>query len=402
MSSRPPLHDYLETLSCSACDGAHDPRQIHTVCRECGHSLLPRYDLRRVARAVAPDEVARRPRGIWRFRELLPPVAVGGGAGLGAGDTPLLPLRRLGERLGMPHLWLKDEGANPTGTFKARGAAVGVAAAAALGVRELAIPTAGNAGSAWAAYSAAAGLPIHVVMPVDTPSPIKAECAAYGADVTEVDGLISDAARIVGERAARRGWFDASTMREPYRVEGKKTMGLEIAEAFDWKPPDAVLYPTGGGVGLIGIWKAMRELDEMGWLEGPAPRLIAVQAAGCASIVDAWEAGAATAERVADAHTVAPGLRVPLPFAHALVLRAIRETGGTAVAVGDDELMAAMSEIAESEGLFACPEGAALLPALRRLLERGDLTRDATVVLLNTGNALKYTDLMHAPGGPAA
>ncbi len=396
------MHDFLETLACGACGREHDARRIHTVCEACGHSLLPRYDLDRVSRAITPDEVARRPRGIWRFRELLPPVAVSEGADLGAGDTPLFPLRRLGRRLGMSNLWLKDEGANPTGTFKARGAAVGVAAAAALGIRELAIPTAGNAGSAWAAYSAAVGLPIHVVMPVDTPPPIKAECAAYGADLTEVDGLISDAARIVGERAARHGWFDASTMREPYRVEGKKTMGLEIAEAFDWKPPDAVLYPTGGGVGLIGIWKAMRELDEMGWLKGPPPRLIAVQAAGCASIVHAWEAGAATAERVADAHTIAPGLRVPLPFAHALVLRAMRETGGTAVAVGDDELIAAMSELAESEGVFACPEGAALLPALRRLLEQGDLEHDATVVLLNTGNALKYTDLVHAPVGSAA
>jgi len=392
----------MESLVCGACDREHDARQIHTVCERCGHSLLARYDLGRVSRAITPDDVARRPRGIWRFRELLPPVAGSHGGDLGAGDTPLLPLQRLGRRLGMSNLWLKDEGANPTGTFKARGAAVGVAAAAALGVHELAIPTAGNAGSAWAAYSAAYGLPIHVVMPVDTPPPIKAECVAYGAVVTEVDGLISDAAGIVGERAARHGWFDASTMREPYRVEGKKTMGLEIAEAFDWKPPDAVLYPTGGGVGLIGIWKAMRELDEMGWLEGPPPRLIAVQAAGCASIVDAWDAGAATAERAADAHTIAPGLRVPLPFAHALVLRAIRETGGTAVAVSDDELVAAMSELAESEGVFACPEGAALLPALRRLLERGDLTRDQTVVLLNTGNALKYTDLMQAPGGSAA
>ncbi len=394
-------YDYLEALSCSACEREHDARQVQTVCRECGHSLLARYDLRRLSRAITPDDVTRRPRGLWRFRELLPPMAVGG-PDLGAGDTPLLPLRRLGERLGMPSLWLKDEGANPTGTFKARGAAVGVAAAAALGVRELAIPTAGNAGSAWAAYCAAAGLTLHVAMPVDTPLPIKAECRAYGAEVTEVDGLISDAGRLIGERAARHGWFDASTMREPYRVEGKKTMGLEIAEAFDWKPPDAVLYPTGGGVGLIAIWKAMRELDELGWLKGPPPRLIAVQADGCRPVVDAWEAGAATAERAVDAHTAAPGLRVPLPFAHALMLRAIRETNGTAVAVSDHELIAAVSELARSEGILACPEGAALVPALRRLLERGDLARDARVVLLNTGNALKYTDLLHAPGAAPA
>ncbi len=371
------------------------------MCRICGGLLLARYDLDRLSDAIRLRDVARRPAGVWRFRELLPPVQPADSRGLGAGDTPLLRLNRLGERVGLSNLWLKDEGSNPTGTFKARGAAVGVAAAAALGIHELAIPTAGNAGSAWAAYCAAAGLRLHVVMPADTPSPIKAECIAYGAELTEIDGVISDAARVVGESVARHGWFDASTMREPYRVEGKKTMGLELAEAFDWTPPAAVLYPTGGGVGLIGIWKAMRELTELGWLNGPPSRLIAVQAEGCRPIVDAWEAGAGTADRTSEPNTVAPGLRVPLPFAHALLLRAIRETDGTAIAVSDEDLVAGMSELATTEGIFACPEGAALIPAVRRLVERGDFEPDANVVLLNTGNGLKYTELMTAaPGAP--
>lgn len=394
MSSSGQAHDFLDGLVCSACSHKHNAHEPQTVCQICGHSLLARYDLARLAGTVRPDDLASRAPGVWRFRELLPSVQPNIDGGLGAGDTPLLRMTRLGQRIGLNNLWLKDEGANPTGTFKARGAAVGVAAAAALGIRDLAIPTAGNAGSAWAAYCAAAGLRLHVVMPSDTPSPIKAECIAYGAELTEVDGLISDAARIVANNAARHGWFDASTMREPYRIEGKKTMGFELAEAFGWTPPDVVLYPTGGGVGLIGIWKAMQELAELGWLKGPPPRLIAVQTEGCRPIVDAWEAGAGRAERAFHPHTVASGLRVPLPFAHSLVLRAIRETNGTAISVGDDELLAGMAELASIEGIFACPEGATLVSAVQRLLERGDIDTQANVVLLNTGSGLKYTDLI--------
>ena len=395
MPQRPrPSVSHLRSLRCSECDRQHDAHAPQTVCASCGETLLPEYDIAAIAATITKDALAVRAPGLWRYREFLPLGDDAAISDLGEGATPMLPLRRLGRALGMSRLWLKDEGTNPTGTFKARGAAVGVARAKELGLRELVIPTAGNAGSAWAAHAAAAGLKLHVIMPVETPDPIKAECAAYGADVTEVRGVISDAGRVAAQRAAEHGWFDASTMREPYRVEGKKTMGFEIAEAFDWDPPDVILYPTGGGVGLIGIWKAMLELQAVGWIGDRLPRLVAVQAEGCRPIVDAFAAGADAAERAADPQTTAAGLRVPLPFAHKLVLRILRETQGTAVDVPDAELVEAMHELASVEGIFACPEGAALLPALRRLLDRGDISPDERVVLLNTGNGLKYTHLV--------
>ena len=396
----PTFTSFLTTLRCAETGQAHDPTVLQSVSHGAGATLLPEYDLDAVRAAVTPEDIRRRPHDLWRFRELLPLDSPHQAPDLGAGATPLLSLRRLGEHFGLTNLWLKDEGANPTGTFKARGAAVGVARAHELGVREIAIPTAGNAGSAWAAYCAAWGITLRVVMPVNTPDPIKAECVAYGADVTEVRGVISDAGRIASERAAESGWFDASTMKEPYRVEGKKTMGLEIAEAFDWDPPDVVLYPTGGGVGLIGVWKAMRELADLGWLKGTPPRLIAVQAADCAPIVQAWESGVPDAERPDDPRTVANGLLVPLPFAHRLILRILHETGGTAVAVDDDQLVHAMRQLADLEGVLAAPEGAALVPALTTLLQRGDIGRDERIVLLNTGNALKYTHLVDLPARP--
>lgn len=399
MSPRP-FTSFLTSLRCAETGEAHDPAVLQSVSHGAGATLLPEYDLQAVGATVTPEDIGQRPHDLWRFRELLPLDNPLEAPDLGAGATPLLRLRRLSEHLGLSHLWLKDEGANPTGTFKARGAAVGVARAYELGVRDIAIPTAGNAGSAWAAYCAAWGINLRVVMPVNTPDPIKAECVAYGADVTEVRGVISDAGRIASERSAEAGWFDASTMKEPYRVEGKKTMGLEIAEAFDWDPPDVVLYPTGGGVGLIGVWKAMRELAELGWLKGAPPRLIAVQAAGCAPIVEAFEAGLDDAERPADPQTTANGLLVPLPFAHRLILRILRETGGTAVAVDDAELVHGMRQLADLEGVLAAPEGAALVPALSKLLERGDIGRGERIVLLNTGNALKYTHLVDRPSRP--
>ena len=399
MSDRP-FTSFLTTLRCAETGEAHDPTVLQSVSHGAGATLLPEYDLDAVRAAVTPDDIRQRPQDLWRFRELLPLDNPLQAPDLGAGATPLFRLNRLGEQFGLNNLWLKDEGANPTGTFKARGAAVGVARAYELGVRDIAIPTAGNAGSAWAAYCAAWGITLRVVMPVNTPDPIKAECVAYGADVTEVRGVISDAGRIASERSAQAGWFDASTMKEPYRVEGKKTMGLEIAEAFDWAPPDVVLYPTGGGVGLIGVWKAMCELADLGWLKGSPPRLIAVQASGCAPVVDAFEAGADDAERPDHPHTTANGLLVPLPFAHRLILRILRETGGAAVAVDDDELVDGMRRLAALEGVMAAPEGAALVPALTRLLERGDIGRDERIVLLNTGNALKYTHLVDRPARP--
>ncbi len=390
----------LLELRCAETGASHDPKQIQTVSHGAEATLLPQYDLDAVRDVVTPEVIAQRPANLWKFRELLPLDNPLNAPDLGAGATPMIPMCQLAARLGLKNLWLKDEGTNPTGTFKARGAAVGVARAHELGVREIAIPTAGNAGSAWAAYCAAWGITLHVVMPVKTPEPIKAECIAYGADVTEVRGVISDAGRIVAERSTEAGWFDASTMKEPYRVEGKKTMGLEIAEAFDWDPPDVVLYPTGGGVGLIGVWKAMQELSELGWLRGSPPRLIAVQASGCQPIVDAFQAGAESAVRPEDPRTTANGLLVPLPFAHRLVLRILKDTHGTAVAVDDNELVTGMRELAAQEGVLAAPEGAALIPALSHLLDRGDIDRDERIVLLNTGNALKYTHLVNRPDVP--
>ena len=391
------FRSFLTSLRCSESGESHDPSQLHTVSHGAKATLLPEYDLDRVRHAINPDQIRERPHDLWRFRELLPLENPLRAPDLGAGATPMLRLHHMGKRLGLNELWLKDEGTNPTGTFKARGAAVGVARAFELGVREIAIPTAGNAGSAWAAYCAAWGITLHIVMPENTPDPIKAECVAYGANLTEVRGVISDAGQIIAEGSNDAGGCNASTMKEPYRVEGKKTMGLEIAEAFDWDPPDVVIYPTGGGVGLIGVWKAMRELAELGWLKGTAPRLMAVQTSGCCPMVDALESGSDHAVTATNPQTCANGLLVPLPFAHRLILRIIRETNGTAVAVSEDELVDGMQELSVSEGLLIAPEGAALIPALTRLISRGDISRDERVVLLNTGNALKYTHLVQRP-----
>lgn len=313
---------------------------------------------------------------------------------LGEGWTPLLPLPRLGARLGCEDLWLKDEGCNPTGTFKARGAAVAVSRARELGARALAMPTAGNAGGAWAAYCARAGLPLTVVMPVDAPAINAREAALYGARVYLVRGLISEAAAVVARHAAATGAFDAATLNEPYRVEGKKTMGYEIMEQFGWRPPSAIVYPAGGGVGLIGIWRALQEMRALGWLEGSPPRLAVVQAEGCRPLVEAWRDGREHAPWWPEAATVAAGLRVPKGRGDFLVLRALRETGGTAVAVPDEEILVETHELARSEGLWICPEGAAAVAAVRRLRAAGWLARSDRVVILNTGSGMKYPELV--------
>ena len=332
---------------------------------------------------------------MWRYREVLPVRQQQNIADLGEGSTPTLRLHSTERELGMRELWLKDEGANPTGTFKARGAAAAYSRARELGVRDIAMGTAGNAGSALAAYAAAAGISAHVAMPRFTPEPIKAECRAYGVNVVEVDGPISVAGQLMAERARANGWFEGSTLKEPYRIEGKKTMGYELAEFFDWEMPDVVLYPTGGGVGLIGIWKAALEMARLGWLRGRSmPRLVAVQASGCDPIVKAYAAGSASASAPESPHTVAAGLLVPLPYGHRLVLRIIRETNGAAVAVDDSRLAAAMATLAQREGLLLCPEAAALLPALEHLLASGVIAADERVVLLSTGNGLKYSHLL--------
>ena len=300
----------------------------------------------------------------------------------------------MGAEIGLPDLLVKDEGLNPGGTFKARGASCGVSMARSLGVREVALPTAGNAGGAWAAYGTAAGIPIHVAMPADAPALTRLEVQLHGGELTLVDGLISDAGKLIAERAAANGWFDAATLREPYRIEGKKTLGLEIAEQLGWRPPDSIVYPAGGGVGLIGMWRAFDQLAALGWLDGPPPRLHIVQAAGCAPLVRAFEAGTDDAGMWEGAHTIAAGLRVPRALGDFLVLRALRETGGSAVAVDDDTILDALGQLARSEGILASPEGAATLAGAAALRARGDLRPDERVVLVVTGSGLTDRDAL--------
>jgi len=312
---------------------------------------------------------------------------------LGEGWTPLIHARRLGERLGMRHLYIKDESLNPTASFKARGMAVAVSMAKELGARKLAVPSAGNAAGALAAYAAKAALEAYIFMPRDVPQANLIECQQFGATVTLVDGLITDCGRIVAERKVAEGWFEVSTLKEPYRIEGKKTMGYELAEQMGWELPDVVLYPTGGGTGLIGMWKAFDEMERLGWIGAERPRMVTVQAEGCAPIVQAFAAGADVGAEIADPHTVAAGLRVPKAIGDFLMLDILRRSGGTAVSVSDAELTAAVREIGAAEGIFAAPEGAACLPALKKLLEQGKVDREERVVLFNTGSGLKYLDL---------
>jgi threonine synthase len=358
--------------------------------------LLARYDLASVSRYVRRGDAMRRQRDLWRYRELLPVLDEANVVTLGEGGTPLLPLRRLGAQLGLRHLYLKEEGYNPTGSFKARGLAVAVSKAKELGLRKLAIPTAGNAGSAMAAYAAAAGLEAYVFAPDDTPPMILQECLILGAHTYVIKGLINDAGRIVQEGQAEHGWFDMSTLKEPYRLEGKKTMGIELAEDFGWRLPDVILYPTGGGTGLIGMWKAFAELRALGWIDEQRPRMVVVQAEGCAPIVKAFEDGATEAPLWPNAHTMASGLRVPKAFADFLILQTLRDSEGTAVAVSDEEMALAQRTLAGSEGIFACPEGAATVAALQMLRQQGWIEAHERVVVFNTGSGLKYAELLHA------
>jgi threonine synthase len=311
---------------------------------------------------------------------------------LGEGWTPLFRTRRLGERISASNLWVKDEGLNPTGSFKARGLACAISMCRELGIRKVAIPSAGNAAGACATYAAAAGMESHIFMPQDVPQSNFVECRAAGAKVTLVDGLISDCGRIVGERKAAEGWFEVSTLKEPYRIEGKKTMGYEVAEQFEWKLPSAILYPAGGGVGLIGMWKAFAEMEELGWIGRERPKMIAVQAEGCQPVVRAWKQQADRAEFYDGASTVASGLRVPKPLGDALMLRAIRESGGCAIAVSDAEMLDGGIEMAETEGIFAAPEGGACVAAVRRLIAEGFLLSDERIVIYNTGSGIKYLE----------
>jgi threonine synthase len=358
--------------------------------------LLARYDLAAVQRYVRRGDGVRRRRNLWRYRELLPVLDEANVVTLGEGGTPLLPLSRLGSQLGLGQLYLKEEGYSPTGTFKARGLAMAVSKAKELGLRKLAIATAGNAGSAMAAYAAAAGLAAYVFTPDDTPPMIVQECMMLGAHVYVIKGLINDAGRIVQEGKAEHGWFDMSTLKEPYRLEGKKTMGFELAEDFGWHLPDVIVYPTGGGTGLIGMWKAFAELHALGWIDNHRPRMVVVQAEGCAPIVKAFEAGATEAPPWPSAHTMASGIRVPKAFADFLILQAVRDSEGTAVAVSDEDMAQAQRLLATTEGVFACPEGAATVAALQLLRRQEWIQTHERVVLFNTGSGLKYADLLHA------
>jgi threonine synthase len=387
---------YLSHLECADCAATYDASVEQHRCG-CGGILLARYDLARLARAVSREQIAARSwsSGLWRYAELLPVERPEDRVTLGEGATPLLPVEWLSAELGA-EMWLKDEGLNPTGSFKARGAAVGVSRAKQLGATTIALPTAGNAGAAWAAYCARAGLPVVVAMPKDAPALTQQEVRLYGARLHLVEGTIADAGGWLNQWSAEVGVdvYNASTFKEPYRLEGKKTLGLEMAEQLGWRAPDVILYPTGGGVGLIGLWKAFAELRALGWLadDQPIPRLVAVQAEGCAPVVRAWEAGQTTTAFWEGAQTIAAGLRVPGPLAGGLILRALRETQGTALAVSDSEIRVALGELARA-GLWVCPEGVALLPAARRLRREGWIHDGERVVLLNTGAGLVYPDV---------
>jgi threonine synthase len=375
-------------LECSACGKKYDASVEQHLCT-CGKPLLARYDLRRAADTLTLENLKTRPRTLWRYAEVLPndpPVS------LGEGMTALVPVPRLGVFMGLQRLYVKDEGLNPTGSFKARGMTVAVTRAKQLGAKALAAPTAGNAGGALAAYAAAAGLPAVIVMPADTPIANVMECQAFGAKVVKLNGLISDCGKYVAEHKDREGWYDVSTLKEPYRIEGKKTMGYELWEQFEGKLPDVILYPTGGGVGLIGMCKAFDEMQEMGWIGAERPRMVAVQAEGCAPIVKAWEAHENSAEFFKNAATIASGLRVPGPLGDLLILSMLRQTKGTALTVTDEEMLHAGRELAALEGIFAAPEGAATVIAARKLVVSGWIAPHESVVLFNTGTGYKYAE----------
>lgn len=380
---------YLECSRCGEQVSADGPQ---TVCPKDAGSLYVRYDLQALRGKFRRESLAGCAPTMWRYAEVLPdaePVS------LGEGLTPMLRSRQ------DANVFIKDEGLNPTGSFKARGLCAAVTMARAYGQKKLAIPSAGNAASALAAYCAAAGIEAFIFMPKDVPQANLVECESYGAKVTLVDGLISDCARTVAERKQAEGWFDVSTLKEPFRVEGKKTMGYEVAEQLGWELPDAIIYPTGGGVGLIGMWKAFEEMEQMGWLpeDGKRPKMIAVQSAGCAPIPKAWDEGKAASETWKDAHTLAAGLRVPKAYGDYIILDILKRSGGTAVAVSDEEIMEALKWWAANEGVFAAPEGAASLAAYRRLRASGFLKESDRVVLFNTGSGLKYIDVIAAASG---
>ena len=388
------MKSYLTHLECTYCHATYPADEVIRLCAECSKVLYPRYDLAGARDALNPDELKNRPANMWRYFEVMPVLDEANVITLGEGFTPIFKAERLGDKIGASAVYIKDESLNPTASFKARGLSAAVSKAKELGITKLTMPSAGNAAGAMAAYAAKGGMEAHVFMPKDAPEANQIEVSISGGDLTLIDGLISDAGVLSRKRAAEEGLFDVSTLQEPYRVEGKKTMGYEIAEQSDWELPDAIIYPTGGGTGIVGMWKAFAEMEEMGWIGPKRPKMYAVQAEGCAPIVRAFREGAEFAEPWENAQTMAAGIRVPGAIGDYLILGAIRESGGGALTVTDDEMTYYMSLVASLEGMFICPEGAATAVALNKLLVAGDLSPDENILLLNTGSGLKYLDVM--------
>ncbi len=383
---------HLTHLACTACGREYDAGIPQNVSTCCSKPLYPQYDLAAAARTLTKDSLKGRVKSLWRYREVLPVRRDADIVTLGEGFTPLLPAPCLGAKLGLERLLIKDEALNPTQSFKARGMTTAVSMARQFGLKKLAVPSAGNAAGAMAAYAARAGIEAHIFMPADTPKANIIECRELGAHVTLINGLITDCGAEVARRKAAEGWFDVSTLKEPYRVEGKKTLGYELAEQLDWTLPDVVIYPTGGGTGLVGMWKAFDEMERMGWIGPKRPRMFSVQAAGCQPIVRAFQAGEKSAAEHVGATTKASGLRVPKAIGDFIMLDILRKSGGGAVAVTDDEMIAGVREVGAAEGLFVAPEGAATYAGLRHLLAAGTVRREESVVLFNTGAGVKYLE----------
>jgi threonine synthase len=382
---------YFTDLSCSICGESFNIHEVQTICTVCNAPLIVNYDLETLKRKLDRDEFAHRTKGMWRWSELLPVFTLDNIISLGEGDTPLLHLGNLGSELGIPNLLMKDEGQNPTGSFKARGLSAAVSKSKELGIGKIVIPSAGNAGGALAAYAARAGINSLIYMPKNSPLANIIESEITGAKVILVDGLISDAGKYAQKASASDGWFNMSTFMEPYRVEGKKIMGYEIAESLGWKLPEVIIYPTGGGTGLVGMWKAFQELEAIGWLDSNTkPKMIAVQAEGCAPVVKAFHAGNVKCDFWENAHTIASGLCVPLSFASRLILKYIRDSQGTAISVSDEEIIESRRQLAQKEGINSCPEGAATLAGLTKLIQQGIIQREEKIILFNTGSGLKY------------
>ncbi|HEX9147192.1 MAG TPA: threonine synthase [Candidatus Binatia bacterium] len=384
---------FAQEIVCPRCQKRFALSQLLNLC-PCGSPLLVRYDLTTARAQFRPSLLSGRIASLWRYREVLPLQHDDNLVSLGEGFTPLLEAKTLAREVGLKRVWIKDEAQNPTGSFKDRGLCLAITMAKELGVKKVAIPSAGNAGGSLSAYAARAGIEAHVFMPRDTPIANQIEAQQYGAKLTLVDGLINDCGRLIAEKKSAEGWFDLSTLKEPYRVEDKKTMGYEIAEQLNWNLPDVIIYPTGGGTGLIGMWKAFQEMEELGWIGSKRPRMVSVQASGCAPIVRAFDAGQESAEPWENAQTIASGLRVPAAVADFLMLRALRESSGTALSVSDDAMLAEIPRVGRAEGIFFCPEAAACIAALRRLAENRWIKPGEEIVIFNTASGLKYLDVL--------